>query len=368
MIAPIAFENNTFPEQDLKVFSSFEWEQWSKAASQFNTTNFEYDTTTTRIGGNYGSGFAKWNGAALAPNGKIYGAPHVRTDVLIIDTFTDSVTTTGTVNSSNEGAFYDKITKHVFGFGANGFKIDPLTNTTTNLNGPANRQGGPLQGFDGDKVYTIGTAFTTGVYEYSIQANSATLKQSIGTDRGSLGTLGPNGKCYWAPGNQPNYYVYDPVAGTGTTFGSALADKQFTQTLYFDGYIYSFPYENNTIIRINPYKNITETIYTYGTNPRWTGGGTIGMDGRIYGVAGNNDVNGQYVRWYDPRTNTAGDILIGNSDKSYQTISMGAMGDLYLIPWVGGYVQKLALVRGSGYAQKVIQEYNRDGRFKPTLG
>ena len=45
---------------------------------------------------------------------------------------------------------------------------------------------------------------------------------------------------------------------------------------------------------------------------------------------------------------------------------MGAMGDLYLIPWTGAYVHKLALVRGSGYAQKVIQEYNLNSRYKPT--
>lgn len=368
MIAPAAFENNTFPEQNLGVFGSFEFQQWAKAGEQFNTTSFEYITASARIGSDYGSGIAKWNGSALAANGKIYAAPHVRTDVLIIDTFTDSIATTGSVNNSNDGAFYDKITNQFFGFGSSGFKVNCATDAASNISGPANRQGGGLQGFDGDKVYTIGAFGTRGVYEYSIQANSATLKQSIGTDRGDVGVLGPNGKCYWnAGGGQPNYYVYDPVAGTGTTFGSVTADSQFTQTLYFDGYIYSFPYATTTIRKINPLTNTVTTVYTYSTNTNWTSGGIIGIDGRIYGVSTNNDVNGSTVKIYDPRTNTASEWVISNGDKSYSGICMGALGDLYLIPWQGNYVHKISVGKGSGYAQKVIQEYNFNGRFKPAV-
>ncbi len=363
MIAPAAFENNTFPEQNLKVWSSFEFQQWAKAGEQFNTTNFEYITASVRLGSSYGTGVAKWNGSALANNGKIYAVPHVRTDILIINTFTDTLATTGSVNNSNDGAFYDKITNQVFGFGSNGCKINCATDAASNISGPGNRQGGPLQGFDGDKVYTIGAFGTRGVYEYSIQANSATLKQSIGTDRGDIGVLGPNGKCYWnAGGGQPNYYVYDPSTGTGTTFGSVSADAQFTQTLYFDGYIYSFPYQTTTIRRIDPNTNTVTTVYTYGANTNWTGGGVIGVDGRIYGVASNTGL----IQWYDPRTNTAGNYTISNSDSSYQTIAVGALGDLYLIPWTGQFVHKLPLGKGSGYAQKVIQEYNFNGRFKPS--
>ena len=44
---------------------------------------------------------------------------------------------------------------------------------------------------------------------------------------------------------------------------------------------------------------------------------------------------------------------------------MGALGDIYITPWSGttGYIHKLALVKGSGYVQKIIQEYNIGGRL-----
>ena len=356
MIAPAAFEDLTFPNQKLNPFSQFESEQWMRAGLQLNTTLCEYGTAT-RIGSSYGTGVVKWNGAALAANGKIYAPPHVRNDWLIIDTLTDSVTTTGSVNNSNDGAFYDKITNSVYGFGSSGCKINCATDASSNISGPGNRQGGPLQGFDGDKVYTIGSFGTRGVYEYSIQANSATLKQSIGSDRSDTGCLGINGKAYWGTGPNSNFYVYDPVAGTGTTFGTGTADKNNFVIQYFDGYMYSLPtISGTTIVRIDPKTNTTTNVVT-GLSATSCGLACIGADGRIYAPNGGN------LFWFDPRTNATGNLALGTGDTSFVACMMGAMGDIYVIPNSSAYVNKVALSKGSGYIQKIVQEYNMGGRF-----
>lgn len=356
MFAPVAVEDLTFPQQNLKVFSAFEGEQWERAGQQLNTTLCEYGTTHSRIGSSYGTAVLKWNGAALAGNGKIYAPPHTRTDWLIVDTFSDTVATTGSVNGSNDGAFYDKITNSVYGFGSGGCKINVATDAASNITGPPNRQGGPLQGFDGDKVYTIGAFSNRGVYEYSISANSATLKQSIAADRSDVGCLGINGKCYWGSGPNANFYVYDPVAGTGTTFGTATSDKNNNMIQYFDGFLYSIPSISGTVIRrINPLNNTTFDVLTVSATS--AGLGCIGADGRIYAPNGGN------LFWYDPRTNTSGNIAISTGDTSFSAVMMGAMGDLYLIPAASTQVVKVPLVKGSGYVQKIIQEYNMGGRF-----
>jgi len=359
MFAPVAFEDLTFPNQKLQPWSSFESEQWMRAGSQFNSTICEYDTTTTRISVNYGGGVAKWNTAALAPNGYIYSPGHLRTDWCVIDTFTDTVSTTGSVNSSNDGCVYDKISNAVYGFGSGGTKIIP-GGVASNISGPPNRQAPGVQSYDGNLLYTIGAFGTSGIYAYNVSSNSNAQQLATGSrSGGDIGTLGINGKIYFTAGGASNILEYDPVANTTTRIGSFTADRSFGIRQHPNGFIYIMPANSGTVIkRLNPLTK--ELIDVLTPSPRYDGFNVcIGADGRIYGVASNAG----YISWYDPYSNTSGQITVGNCDISFQGIAMGALGDIYITPWTGGYIHKLKLVRGSGYVQKIIQEYNTGGRL-----
>jgi len=362
MFAPVAVQNNTFPEQNLKVFGTFEGTQWQKAGEQFNTTYFQYATGSARIGTSY-AGSAKWYGSALAGNGKIYSPGHTRTDWLITDTATDTTAITGSVNAANMGAVWDKITNKVYAFGSSGSRIDPTTNIATNLAGPKNRTGGGVQSFDGNKIYTVSLfdagGLTTGVYEYDINTNTNSLKSAQG-DKYTGGTLALNGKIYWGPGGGTVFLQYDPQTNTATTFGSVSGDNFGPIVQHYDGYLYCFPrFFINTILRINPNTNQVVTIKTgVESGNVISTQACIGADGRIYVT---RESAGVY--WYDPYTNATGTITMASSDTGFAGIEMGPSGDLYVTPYNSTYVHKISLVRGSGYAQKVIQEYNTGGRY-----
>lgn len=359
MFAPVAVENNTFPEQNLKVFGTFEGTQWQKAGEQFNTTNFQYATSSVRIGASY-TGTAKWYGSTLAGNGKIYSPGHTRSDWLIIDTAADTTTPTGSaLNTSNMGAVYDKITNQVFSFGNGGTKINCVTDVASNISGPGNRNAGPVQGFDGNKLYTIGLFGVTGVYEYDINANSNTKVATV-TDKYIGGTMALNGKIYWGPGGGTQFVSYTPGAAGVDLFGSVSGDNFGPVVQHYNGFIYCFPrFFINTILRIDPKTNTVTTVKTGVESGNVISTGVcIGADGRIY-VAREN----AGVYWYDPYTNDYGTITMASSDTGFTGIEMGIYGDLYVTPYNSLYAHKISLVKGSGYAQKVIQEYNTGGRY-----
>jgi hypothetical protein len=359
MFAPVAFEDLTFPNQALKVWSGFEAQQWMRAGQQFNTTICQYDTTTTRISANYGSGLAKWNTATLAANGFIYSPPHVRTDWCVIDTFTDTVSVTGSVNSSNDGCVYDKISNAVYAFGSGGTKIIP-GGVASNISGPPNRQAPGVQSYDGNLLYTVGAFGTTGIYAYNVSANS-NASQLASAARTDLGTLGINGKIYFSSGPTTSILEYDPVANTSTTIGTLASDRFYAIKQHPNGFIYVLPANTGTTIkRLNPLTK--ELIDVLTPSPTYAAfSACIGADGRIYGVSSQTN----YISWYDPYSNTNGQITISNGDSSFQGIAVGALGDIYITPWTGGtgYIHKLALVKGSGYVQKIMQEYNMGGRL-----
>lgn len=363
MFAPVAFEDLTFPNQALKVWSGFEAQQWMRAGQQFNTTICQYDTTTTRISSDYGSGPAKWGHGSLAPNGNIYCMGHVRSDFAIINTYTDAVTTTGSIGSrSSQGSVYDKVTNNVYGFGDSGAKINTATNVASTITGPPNRSDNPIQGWDANILSTAGFFNYSGTRQYSISANTtATTAATPGNaNYGEWGTLGIDGNMYQTnvPGGS-NMLKFDPVANT--TANIALGAGSFAGVLqHYNGKLYILP---NGATRVAEYDFSTNAVTTTLTLPsaRLFSGACIGADGKIWGCASSSGT----LTWIDVYNNTSGTVTVGNGDVSYQGIQMGALGDLYLIPWSGtnGYFHKLKLVKGSGYVQKIIQEFNQGGRL-----
>lgn len=349
----------TFPDQSLTTWTTTETAAWLSAGATLTTSNYGYATSSVRIGSAYTSA-TQWYGAALASNGKIYCPPHSRSDWAIIDTSADTIATTGSVNGSNMGARYDKITNQVFAFGSNGTKIVCSTDASSNVTGPGNRNGGAVQALDGDKLYTIGLFGTTGIYEYDISANSHTLKQSIG-DAYTHGTLAANGKIYWGAGGGNNIRIYEPSTDTLTSLGGFSSDYTGPMVAHYDGYVYNFPrFFNQAVIRINPSDNSYTTIHTLSipTNIISTAA-CVGLDGRIYVVRENGG-----VYWYDPYANTSGEITMASSDTSFTGITMGIHGDLYVVPYNADYFHKISLTTGAGAtADAIVQQYNFGGRM-----
>jgi hypothetical protein len=349
----------TFPDQSLTTWTTTETAAWLSAGSTFTTSNYGYATSSVRIGSAYTSA-NQWYGAALASNGKIYCPPHGRSDWAIIDTATDTIATTGSINNNNMGARFDKITNQVFAFGSTGTKIVCSTDAASNISGPANRNGGGVQALDGDKIYTIGLFGTNGVYEYDISANTNTLKQSVG-DRYTHGTLASNGKIYWGAGGGTQFTEYDPATDTLTNFGSFTGDYTGPMVAHYDGYLYNFPrFFNSSIIRVNPTTRATTTIHTLSISPQVISAAScVGLDGRIYVARENGG-----VYWYDPYSNTSGEITMDTSDTSFTGITMGKNGDLYVVPYDADYFHKISLTTGAGAgANAIVQQYNFGGRM-----
>jgi hypothetical protein len=131
---------------------------------------------------------------------------------------------------------------------------------------------------------------------------------------------------------------------------------------HYDGFIYLLPEGSTTIKKLNVSTGVISAAHTMASafNPA---NACIGLDGRIY-IVSSTAVS--TIRWFDPTAGTSGNITISNSDFSYQGITMGVNGDLYLIPWstTSGYVHKLPLVTGTGTtATDIVSQYNFGGRM-----
>jgi len=353
-----------FPDQSLATWTSTESAQWLAAgASSCNTSTFAYSGSTVRIGTNYGGGLAKWAGGSLASNGKIYCAPHLRSDWLIVNTNNDTTAVTGSgINGSSQGSVYDKITNTVYGFGSSGTKIITSTDVSSNISGPGNRSCNPIQGFDGDYLFTAGFTFT-GMRRYQISTNTTTNMATPTQGFGELGVGGSDG-CMYFPNitSGTNVLKYDPVANTCTNIAIGTGDVFSTMIQHYDGYIYLLPSGGSAIRKLDVATGTISAAHTMASGFGCSSA-CIGLDGRIYMVSSGGGVT--TMRWYDPTANTSGNITIGSSDSSFQGITMGANGDLYLIPWTqSSFVHKLPLVTGTGTtATDIVSQYNFGGRM-----
>ena len=356
-----------FPDQSLATWTTTQADEWlAYGLANLNTTTFGYDTTTARIGSSYGTGVAKWGGGALASNGKIYSAPHVRTKWAILDTTTDTITeSVATVNASSQGCVYDKITNQVFSFGSGGTKIDVATDVASNISGPPNRTASPIQSFDGDELYGISFGTYTGFRKYTISTNTTTTITPTGAAVGrfgEFGTLGRDGCVYYGnAAGGTELFKYDPATNVATRI-SVISGVFPTIIQHYDGYIYFLPSSASTLVRkFDPSTGTFVSSYDWGTAFQ-SSNACIGLDGRIYIVSSGTST--KVIRWFDPIAVSHGDITISDLDGSFQGITIGVNGDIYLIPWTAPYFHKLALVTGTGTtATDIVSQYNFGGRL-----
>jgi hypothetical protein len=262
--------NNTIPpNDDLVVIND---QNLTKKTPLFNLeynlfTQFPVLTSSRNITFTNPTGYANWTGGVLGPNGKIYGIPHDASGILIIDTLTD------TTSSSNMGV---------------NMGGDTLATRRT-----AKWWGGVLA--PNGKIYAI--PFSNQSEGISILAIDTLTNTATASDRGITfsdsakwvgGVFPPNGKIYGIPYNSTDILIIDTISDTVTrsTMGATLTgtSKWSGGVLGQDGMIYGMPDASNDILIIDPLAN-TATRSTMGANVStgtWKGG-ALGSNGKIYG-------------------------------------------------------------------------------------
>lgn len=361
MIAPAAFEDLTFPEQTLNPWSSFESNQWMRATANYFTSGSGNGVTygsPVEIGATLSGTTAKYNGGCMAPNGIIYAPGHLNTNWLLVDTYTDTVSTTGSIGSaSTNGAFYSPTNRAVYCATSDPrmykLSIDNHSGSFVSLPSLGSQYFPFLLSFDGNYAYTTGTFNTKTMVKYDILAESGSNMGIATTNDRNNGCLGPNGKQYWSPSGPSgtrNYIEFDPATNTYTSFGTPGGDTKAGMILAPDGFMYSLPFQNNPITRINPKTLELTDVVTPNSSTR-SSSACIGADGRIYMVGDGN----QLTIW-DWRNNSLEYVTLPSSS-GYHGICMGVYGDLYITPWSASKVVKLP-INNNGRVIKPIQEMN----------
>lgn len=369
MIAPIAFEDLTFPEQKLLDWGNNETLQWMRVGAQyFTTTNgCSYGTPTT-IGPDMTNATTKYAGGALALNGKIYALGHAFDNMLIIDTTNDTMTSSSysPLDPSSNASCYSPFTNCTYSDSDNGIvKYNVSNDTYSATSFPFSGQGivlGPAQ--NGRRIYFHGFFNSRKMYYYDILTDSITDTGTTWTGDRLTGCLSWNNKFYLGGGgSSTNFLVYDVNANSATTItgGAAIAADQYRNFIqYTDGFLYTFGgFGANRIKRVNPVTNEVVDVFTLAATNYNFNDFAIGADGKIYCVGASSTLG-----IYDPRTNsfTTGTM----PGASYESILMGAEGDLYAIPWNANYVAKIPL-QNKGRVIKAVQEYNGIiGRLLPS--
>jgi hypothetical protein len=212
------------------------------------------------------TGNIKWSGGVMAPDGRIFGIPQDEDSVLVIDPADDSMTT--------------------FAHGVQ--------------RGGQDWNGGVL-GQDG-MIYAVPYCRNPGglgqVMRIDPNDNTAI---AVGTAVGAQqcanfnkGVLGLNGSLYMIPGSMDRPYKFDPALNTTVAIGSDYGmtpgvSKWDGGVLAPNGKIYGIPFEEPSILVIDPRDDSSYTLPLTGIASRGWIGGALAANGHIYGVPANSD-------------------------------------------------------------------------------
>lgn len=365
MIAPVAYEDVNFPDQKDLNWTRNESLQFRRAQEQTFTsqTGVTYDPNAISIGPSYGGSLAKWAGGALANDGKIYALGHDQDSYLVIDTYTDNVSTTGSISPTdpkNNSSVYSPYTNCVYSDADDGiYKFDVATSTYSYVTKPYSGRAVMLgQALDGSRIYFHGFFSSRKMYYYDILTDTITDTGVTWTGDRITGALSWNNKFYLGGGGgSTNFLVYDVDSNTATTItgGSSIGADQFRNFIMHPatGNMYTFGGFGSDVIKmVDP---VTDTVYDVGTqqgNANNFNDYCIGADGYIYAI-GQGNVIGQF----DVFTNTF-NVFGFLPEGSWEGITMGALGDLYAIPWNSQQVAKIPILNKNEVTGEFQQSFN----------
>ena len=227
------------------------------------STSIELDPLTelySTFGSAPGNTYA---GGCLAKDGKLYYAPTDSTRVGQVDTSIPSLTSYGST-ISGWGKFIGGVLApngYIYFLGdsyAYNVKFNPATGTYINLAAKSRSAGGCLAA--NGKIYCA--PYTTGVVQVIDTADDSMYTiGSVNTNIYTSPTIAANGKIYCVGYNTGNVIEIDPTTDTVTSYGSGVG-KYFGSCLAPNGKIYASPFGAGNILEFDP---VTKAINTYGS-------------------------------------------------------------------------------------------------------
>jgi hypothetical protein len=212
------------------------------------------------------SGYKKWNGGVLHPNGMVYAMPYDRRGILEIDA-------------------ENKTTR----------EISIPSGNTFRATGGVLGDTGKIHCLGDRVVYTFDPADDS--WEEAVIPAYALYEQ----DHWLGGVKAPNGRIYIMPSSDKTIAEYDPVTNTAQTFGDlgTIPHKYFGAVLHSNGKIYGIPNYAKEVLEIDPGDGLgTENPPTYtqfATTPinGKHAGGFLAPNGKIYafGHGGSSEVD-----------------------------------------------------------------------------
>ncbi|MCE9597124.1 MAG: hypothetical protein K8S54_04075 [Spirochaetia bacterium] len=349
--APLAvlllYYENTFQDlcgPDISDFSIIQPSLASRVQAyvQSQVALGSFGTGTTRLFGPSVNGAGKWEGGAMAPNGKLYGARFGAIQFVEIDPGSLNVSLVGPTGSTGSGLVLLPTGRLLeiphSNTAINPVILDPNTGTTSTLSGTNSSvmcAGGVLA--PNGKVYCTGQASgASGALEIDPVAGTATVfgAAQLGTNYGGGAVLAFNGKIYATPfSGGVQMAEIDPETRTITQFGPTLtANGYFGGVLAPSGKIYVTGFNSTSILEVDP---STRSVNTYGN----TGGGgnylsaVLAPNGHVYLMPRNA---GSVID-FDPatRTQTTFGSGWGTGVSAFDGGVLATNGKIYSFPLVG---------------------------------
>ncbi len=219
---------------------------------------------------------AKYSSGILAPNGKIYGIPYSATNVLVLNSITEAVST--------------------------------ISNTNDILTGTRKWKGGVVAPngkiycfpYDSENILVIDTSNDTlSTIDVTSTAGSANKKYG-------RGVMGPSGKIYVMPENSTHILVIDTTNDSVSTLGSNLSGTYSGGVFAPNGKIYSIPRTAENILEIDVTNQTVTTLLSGDSDLtlsnsmtiKWEGG-ILATNGKIYTIPYKAD----RVLEIDPKAN-----------------------------------------------------------------
>lgn len=305
-------------------------------------------TGSTRLFGTAFNGNPKWEGGAMAPNGKIYGARVGAIQFLEIDPSTLATNLVGPTASTGSGMVLlpsgNLLEIPHANTAINPVILNPNSGTVTTLsatNSSVMCAGGVLA--PNGKVYCTAQATgASGALEIDPVTGVVTVfgAAQLGTNYGGAAVLGLNGKVYASPfSGAAQVAEIDPATRTITQFGPTLAVNNYvTGALAPNGKIYLVGFNATTLVEIDP---TTRSVTTYGNTGGASNylGAVLAPNGHIYLIPRNAGT----VLDFDPvtKTQTTFGSGWGTGAVAFDGGILGYNGKIYAFPLVGsGNIQQ----------------------------
>lgn len=323
---------------------------YDKIASVINENAGVTYTTEVSTFGTFDSS-AKWMGGVLA-NGKIYGIPHAATEILVIDTETD---TTSTIScESGSGKWYGACLApngkiYCIPYISNKILvIDPITNSTYEFDSPTGdrKWSGGVVGSDG-KIYCIPCLSDSVLVIDPETDTTETFGDLSGITTGWKwvgGTLASDGNIYAFPSDIKNKNILK--IKTNDKSVELINVDIFSKSYKFQGCavdensnIWGIPYTNDVLVSFSVSSSSATKHGSVGTSESKWFGGCLATNGKIY--AAPYDSNS--ILEINPATGETAEIATGLSiDGKYRGCVLAPNGSIYFIPCFATAVMKLS--------------------------